>query len=364
MSNTDTFHTIEEALQDLREGKIIIVVDDPGRENEGDFIMVANLVTPEHINFMARHGRGLICMSITTEIAERLNLQLMEQTNTSVHKTPFTVSIDALHGTTTGISAMDRAKTIQDVVNPESRPEDFARPGHIFPLVARRGGVLERTGHTEATQDLARLAGFTPAGILCEIMDEDGSMARVPRLMEIAREFNMKIITIEDLIEYRLARENHVREIGDGITVKGRHEGFTLRTYENVLNGDRHFALIKGKPDPGKPLLVRVHTEDLMKDVFFTLLSDKPSIPTTALDKIEAEGCGVLLYLQGEERRPWEKQENGTAAAMNTPLRQYGVGAQILRTLGANQLRVITSNPTKLVALRAWDLEIVEYVPL
>jgi 3,4-dihydroxy 2-butanone 4-phosphate synthase/GTP cyclohydrolase II len=363
MSSTSQFNTIEEALQDLREGKIIIVVDDPGRENEGDFIMVGDLVTPESINFMAKHGRGLICMSVHEEIAQRLNLQLMEQANTSVHKTPFTVSIDSLHGTTTGISAHDRAKTILDVVTPTSKPEDFARPGHIFPLVARQGGVLERTGHTEATQDLARLAGFTPAGILCEIMDEDGSMARVPRLMEIAKEFSMKIITIEDLIEYRLERENFVLPVGAPVAIHGKVDGFVLHTYENSLNGDRHYALVKGKPDPAKPLLVRVHTEDLMKDVFFSLLNDNPSTVTQALRHIDAEGCGVLLYLQGEERKAVASLD-GPAVAMNKPLRQYGIGAQILRSLGAQKLRVMTSNPTKLVGLRAWDLEIVEHVSI
>ncbi len=361
--STEQFNTIEEALQDLREGKIIIVVDDPGRENEGDFIMVGDLVTPEAINFMAKHGRGLICMSVHEEIAQRLSLQLMEQANTSVHKTPFTVSIDSLHGTTTGISAHDRAKTIKDVVTPTSKPEDFARPGHIFPLVARQGGVLERTGHTEATQDLARLAGFTPAGILCEIMDEDGSMARVPRLMEIAKEFGMKIITIEDLIEYRLERENFVREIGEPTAVKGRLEGFTLRTYENTLNGDRHYALVMGRPDPAKPLLVRVHTEDLLKDVFFSLVQEGPSIVSQSLQRIHSEGCGVLLYLQGEERKSLPDMDH-PGGGMNKPLRQYGIGAQILRALGAQKLRVMTSNPTKLVGLRAWDLEIVEHVGL
>ncbi|TKJ43688.1 bifunctional 3,4-dihydroxy-2-butanone-4-phosphate synthase/GTP cyclohydrolase II [candidate division TA06 bacterium B3_TA06] len=372
------FASIEDAVEDIRQGKLIVVVDDEDRENEGDLIAAASKATPEMINFIVKHGRGLLCAPITKERAEELQLPPMVERNTEKHGTAFTVSVDYKHGTTTGISAFDRAKTILSLVDPSTRPDDLARPGHIFPLVAKKGGVLRRAGHTEATVDLARLAGLYPAGLLCEIMDSDGSMARLPRLQEIAREFSLKIITIKDLIAYRQRREKLVRRLFSA-SLPTRYGEFKLIVYEAVIEGNHHLALVKGAVEGRKNVLVRVHSQCLTGDVFGSGRCDCGDQLHEAMQKIEAEGLGVLVYMRQEGRgigllnklvcyrlqdQGLDTVEANVAIGFPPDARDYGIGAQILADLGLTSIRLMTNNPAKRIGLEGYGLEVVERVPL
>ena len=375
------FNTVEEAIEDIKQGKMVIVVDDPDRENEGDLVMAAEKVTPEAINFMAKYGRGLICLSLTPERCEELDLHPMTPMNTDPKGTYFCVSIDAhpKHGTTTGISAYDRAITIKLAISPDAKPSDFVRPGHVFPLKARPGGVLERAGHTEASVDLARLAGLYPAGVICEIMKEDGTMARVPDLMEFARKHNLKIITIADLIKYRLKRETLVEKVASA-HLPTPWGTFKVHAYKHKLTGEEQVALTMGEWKEDEPILVRVHSECLTGDVFRSLRCDCRPQLEKALEMIAKEGKGVLVYILGHEGRgigiankikAYELQEKGydTVEAnekLGYPpdLRDYGVGAQILRDLGVRKMKLMTNNPRKIVALEGFGLEVVERVPI
>jgi len=370
---------IEEAIEDLKAGKVIIVVDDEDRENEGDFITAAKNVTPEIINFMATHGRGLICAAITEQRAEELGLEMMVTNNTAEHSTAFTVSVDLLgYGCTTGISASDRAKTIQALINPNIKPEEFGKPGHIFPLKAKNGGVLRRAGHTEATVDLARLAGLEPAGALVEIMNEDGSMARLPQLMEIAQKFNLKIISIEDLIAYRLKNETIITK---NVEVKMPTEwgNFNLIAYTQTTNNQEHLALVKGTWKKDEPILVRVHSSCLTGDIFGSCRCDCGPQLHKSMEMIEKEGKGVIVYMNQEGRgigllnklKAYKLQEEGRdTVEANIELgfkmdeRDYGVGAQILRDLGVSKIRLMSNNPKKRAGLIGYDLEIVENIAI
>lgn len=372
------FATISEAIEEFRSGRMLIVVDDEDRENEGDFIMAAEKITPEAVNFITKHGRGLLCLTLTSQRCEELGLDLMVGRNTALHGTAFTVTIDYKHGTTTGISTFDRSLTIRQAIEPTTTPDDFARPGHIHPLRAADGGVLRRAGHTEASVDLARLAGFYPAGVLCEILDEDGTMARLPRLEEIAREFNMKIVTIRDLIAYRRQDDKLVtRDVEvDFPTAYGT---FKLMHFRNIISDENHLALVKGDVANGEPVLARVHSSCLTGDVFGSARCDCGDQLHTALQMIEKEGRGVVLYMNQEGRgigltaklQAYKLQDQGMdtveanrALGFGDDLRDYGTGALILKNLGVRKLRLMTNNPRKIIALKGFDLEIIERVPI
>ena len=372
-------HTIEGAIEDIKQGKLVIVVDDEDRENEGDFVTAAANVTPEIINFMSKEGRGLICAPITEERANELQLELMVFNNTALHATPFTVSVDLLgNGCTTGISAQDRAKTIQALINPNTKPQDLGRPGHIFPLRAVTGGVLRRAGHTEATVDLARLAGFAPAGVLIEIMNEDGSMARLPQLLEIAEKFDLKVISIKDLIEYRLKTDSLIEEVVR-VDMPTKFGHFTLVSFREKTTKGEHLALIKGSWGEGEAVLTRVHSSCFTGDILGSLRCDCGDQLHKAMQMVEAAGKGIILYMNQEGRgiglinklKAYKLQEEGMdTVEANLKLgfgmdeRDYGVGAQILRHLGATKLKLMSNNPRKRAGLKGYGLEIVDIVPI
>lgn len=373
-------NTIEEAIEDIKNGKIIIVVDDEDRENEGDFIVAAELITPEKVNFMATHGRGLICASIPEERCAELELELMVGKNTSLYETPFTVSVDLIgQGCTTGISASDRAKTIKALVDEKTNPEDLGRPGHIFPLKAKNRGVLRRAGHTEAAVDLAVLAGLKPGGALVEIMNEDGTMARLPQLMEIAKKFDLKIVSIADLIAYRINSEQQLIEKGVKVKLPTQYGSFDLIPFKQLSNGLEHVALIKGEFNDKEPVLLRVHSSCVTGDIFGSKRCDCGQQLEKALEAIEKEGKGVLIYMNQEGRgiglfnkiKAYKLQEEGMdTVEANRELgfeddeRDYGVGAQIIRELGIRKIRLMSNNPIKRVGLEGYGLEIVESVPI
>ena len=372
-------NTIEEAIEAIRNGELIIVVDDEDRENEGDFIAAAELITPEKVNFMAMHGRGLLCAPITQERAEELELEPMVGNNTSMHATPFTVSVDLLgYGCSTGISASDRAKTILALCNSETKPDELGRPGHIFPLKARDKGVLKRAGHTEAAVDFARLAGLYPAGVLIEIMNEDGTMARLPELMVIAKKFNLKIITIKDLIAYRLKQESLIIK-GVEVSLPTAHGNFRFIPFKQKSNGIEHMALIKGEWTEDEAVLVRVHSSCATGDIFGSLRCECGEQLHKAMEAIEKEGKGAIVYMNQEGRgiglmnkiAAYKLQEEGMDTVdANVELgfeadeRDYGIGAQILRELGVKKMRLMTNNPIKRIGLEGYGLEIVENIPI
>lgn len=371
--------SIESAIEDIRNGKMVVVVDDEDRENEGDFITAAQNVTPEVVNFMSKHGRGLICISLLEDRCDELGLELMVNNNTALHETAFTVSVDLLgHGCTTGISAHDRSKTVQALIDPATKPEELGKPGHIFPLRAKKGGVLRRAGHTEAAVDLARLAGFEPAGVLVEIMNDDGSMARLSELREVAQKFDFKIISIKDLIEYRIKRDSLIDEIVR-VDMPTEFGHFKLIAFQEKNTSNEHLALIKGSWEEGEPVMVRVHSSCFTGDILGSLRCDCGEQLHRAMEMVNAEGKGAILYMNQEGRgigllnklKAYRLQEEGMdTVEANLHLgfqmdqRDYGIGAQILRYLGISKLRLISNNPKKRVGLLGYGLEIVENVPL
>jgi 3,4-dihydroxy 2-butanone 4-phosphate synthase/GTP cyclohydrolase II len=370
--------SIEEALKDLASGKMVIVVDDEDRENEGDLIAASELCTPDIINFMATYARGLICVAITEDRARELELDVMVREGTGLHGTRFTVSVDYIHGTTTGISAFDRAKTVRALVNPATKPSDLARPGHIFPLIAVKEGVLRRAGHTEAAVDLMRLAGLYPSGVLCEIIKDDGTMARRPDLEKFAQEHNLKIITVKDLIAYRFKRDKLVKCVASA-NLPTKFGDFVVKVYKNIVDNKEHVALIKGTWKEDEPILVRVHSECLTGDVFGSLRCDCGDQLHAALQQISAAGKGVLLYMRQEGRdiglvnkiKAYALQEQGYDTVEANLLlgfkpdpRDYGIGAQILADIGVRKMKLLTNNPKKRVGIASYGLEVVELVPL
>lgn len=371
-------NTIEEAIQDIKDGKLLIVVDDEDRENEGDFICAAEKITPEIVNFMITHGRGLLCAPLTEERCAELDLDMQVSNNTSMHSTPFTVSIDKLEGCTTGVSAQDRAATLQALCDPASKPETFGRPGHIFPLRARTRGVIRRAGHTEAAVDLARMAGLYPAGALIEIMNEDGTMARLPQLLEIAKKYDLKIVSIADLIAYRIKSESLV-EKGVEVKMPTAYGNFRLIPFRQLSNGMEHIALIKGEWNEDEPILVRVHSSCMTGDIFGSQRCECGEQLHKAMEMIEKVGKGVIVYMNQEGRgiglmnkiKAYKLQEEGLDTVdanlhlgFRADERDYGVGAQILRSLGVTKLRLMTNNPVKRIGLESYNLTIVENVPL
>jgi len=372
------FNSVEQAIEDVRQGRIVIVVDDEDRENEGDFTVAAEKVTPDTINFMAKHGRGLICLAMTGERLDQLQLPLMVGENTSKYGTAFTVSIEARRGVTTGISAADRATTILTAINPKTLPSDLARPGHVFPLRARPGGVLERTGQTEAAVDLARLAGLYPAGVICEIMNEDGTMARVPELMQVAHTHGLRIVTVADIIAFRLRTETLVHQVAEG-DLPTPFGDFRIMVFENSLDHENHIALVKGTIRPEEPTLVRVQTQSTIGDVFQSLHSESGAQLRAALRIINRAGLGVLVYLRQErkglglvhevkaqalDQGEADAQEAHASVGLKADSRDYGIGAQILRALGVRKIRLLTNHPRKIAGLQGYGLVVVDQLPL